>query len=101
MIRRSAQWHAVQDPEVLYQLGSPDRFGSIQDARSFCQGFFTWYNEDHRHSGIGLHTPADVHHGRAETVRAARAETLAAAYAAHLERLVRKLPERPALPAAA
>ena len=35
----------------------PDRFGSIQDARSFCQGFFGWYNFEHYHSGIGLLTP--------------------------------------------
>jgi putative transposase len=32
----------------------PDRIGSIQDARSFCQGFFGWYNFEHRHSRIGL-----------------------------------------------
>src|SRR6266516_73756 len=45
--------------------------------------------------------PADVHYGRAEQVRAARAEVLTAAYAAHPERFVRKLPEPPALPAVA
>ena len=27
----------------------PQRFGSIQDARSFCRDFFTWYNQEHRH----------------------------------------------------
>ena len=62
------------------------------------QPFFTWYNEDHRHSGIGLHTPADVHYGRAEKVRSQRAEVLGAAYAAHPERFVRKVPTPPALP---
>jgi hypothetical protein len=36
----------------------PDRFGSIQDARCFCQQFFAWYNEEHRHSGLELLTPA-------------------------------------------
>jgi putative transposase len=34
----------------------PDRFGCIQDARAFCQGFFGWYNHGHRHSGIALLT---------------------------------------------
>jgi len=27
--------------------------------------FANWYNHDHRHAGIGLHTPADVHFGLA------------------------------------
>ena len=67
----------------------------------FCDRFFGWYNHDHRHSGIGLHTADDVHYGRAETVRAARAEVLTAAFAAHPERFVRKPPEPPKLPGAA
>ena len=39
----------------------PDRFGSLPDARAFCEAFFSYYNHEHRHSGIGLHTPASVH----------------------------------------
>jgi putative transposase len=54
----------------------PDRFGSIQDARLFCQRFFGWYNAEHYHSGIALLTPADVHYGRAEQVTSARALVL-------------------------
>ena len=27
--------------------------------------FADWYNHEHRHTGIGLHTPADVHYGLA------------------------------------
>jgi putative transposase len=42
----------------------PDRFGSLQEARGFCQRFFGWYNVEHRHSGIALLTPADVHSHR-------------------------------------
>ena len=61
----------------------PDRFASLADARAFMTDFVTWYNHAHRHSGIGLHTPADVHHGRHHTVRANREDTLAAARAAH------------------
>jgi putative transposase len=38
----------------------PQRFGSLQDARTWCDGFFTEYNHEHRHSGIGYHTPASV-----------------------------------------
>ena len=83
---------------LKYRPDFPDRFGCIQDARVFCDGFFTWYNHDHRHSGIGLHTPADVHYGRAGDVRDARAIVLNAAYHANPERFVRKPPEPPRLP---
>ena len=84
-----------------YRPGFPKRFGSVQDARALCRCFFTWYNEVHRHSSIGLCTPADVHHGRAGAVRDARATVLAAAYADHPERFVRKPPQPPLLPTAA
>jgi putative transposase len=78
----------------------PDRFGSIQDARSFCQGFFGWYNFEHYHSGVALLTPADVHYGRAEQIIGARQAVLDGAHAAHPERFVRKPPEPPRLPQA-
>ena len=83
---------------LKYMPEFPDRFGSQPDARGFCQRFFSWYNDDHRHSGIGYHTPADVHYGRDEIVRAARVDVLTAAYAAHPERFVRKPPTPPRLP---
>ncbi len=76
----------------------PDRFGSIQDSRCFCGGFFDYYNTEHRHSGIGLMTPAVVHYGLAEQLVAARQETLLAAYCEHPERFVRKPPPPPVLP---
>lgn len=79
----------------------PERFGSLADARSFCAAFFDRYNHQHRHSGIGLHTPASVHFGTAVAVRAERAKVLDAAYAAHPERFVNKAPVPPALPGAA
>jgi putative transposase len=66
-----------------------------------CGDFFAWYNLEHRHSGIGFHTPADVHHGRAEAIRDERARVLDAAYAAHPERFVRRPPSPPELPGAA
>jgi putative transposase len=85
---------------MKYRPEFPDRFGSYQDAHAFCGSFFRWYNDQHRHSGIGFHTPGDVHHGRAELARAQRADVLSAAYAQHPERFVRKPPTPPALPAA-
>ena len=90
----------AQFKTLKYRPGFPARFGSIEDARAFCQGFFRWYNEEHRHVGIGLLTPAIVHAGRAPEVRAARAITLATAYAAHPERFVRRPPTPPELPTA-
>ena len=79
----------------------PTNFGSLPDARAFCEAFFVYYNHEHRHSGIGLHTPASVHHGTATQVRAQRQVTLDAAYAANPERFTRSRPEAPKLPAAA
>ena len=64
----------------------------------FCDDFFSWYAHQHRHSGIGLHSPADVHYGRAHAVRQARGHVLDAAYQATPERFVRKPPVPPKLP---
>jgi putative transposase len=89
----------AQFKTLKYRPDFPDRFGSIEAARVHCVEFFRWYNEQHRHSGIGLHTPADLHHGLAEIVRDKRAGILDAAYAAHPERFVRKPPTPPKLPA--
>ena len=91
----------AQFKTLKYRPGFPDRFGSIQDARSFCQDFFPWYNCEHRHSGIGLLTPETVHHGKAEAVTDQRRIVLAAAFDAHPERFVRGLPVPPSLPEAA
>jgi putative transposase len=88
----------AQFKTLKYRPDFPERFGSLEDARLFCQGFFSWYNREHRHSGIGLMTPAAVHDGRASTVRDARQRVLSAAYAAHPERFVRKPPQPPLLP---
>ena len=78
----------------------PDRFGSIEDGRAFGQEFFRWYNHDHRHSGLGFLTPAVVHFGQAEVVRAHRDRVLAAAFAAHPERFVNGQPHPADLPTA-
>jgi putative transposase len=86
---------------LKYRPEFPDRFGSYEDARAFCTWFFGWYNDEHRHSGIAFHTPADVHYGRAATVQAHRATVLDAAYTAHPERFVRKPPTPSELPTAA
>jgi putative transposase len=91
----------AQFKTLKYRPEFPDRFGSFEDAHAFCTRLFRWYNGEHRHSGIGFHTPADVHYGRAEQVRAERAVVLDEAYAAHPERFVHKPPTPPALPTVA
>src|SRR5665811_1528517 len=78
----------------------PSRFGSIQDARSFCRGFFSWYNTLHRHSGIAYLTPEMVHYGHAADVIDARQVVLLEAYASHPERFVKAAPRPPELPEA-
>jgi len=91
----------AQFKTLKYRPGFPARFDSILHARSFCREFFPWYNEQHRHSGIGLMTPATVHYGQAKQTHARRAEVLDAAYAATPERFVRRAPTPPPVPVAA
>jgi putative transposase len=86
---------------LKYRPEFPERFDSIEQAREFCRGFFHWYNHQHRHSGIGLMTPAAVHHGRAQELHAARHRVLEAAYARKPERFVHRSPVPPSLPTAA
>ena len=95
---------AVGGPEaqfktLKYRPGFPARFTSIEAARAHCQAFFPWYNTQHRHSGLGLHTADDVHHGTAAAVQASRARVLTAAYREHPERFTARPPAPPALPA--
>ena len=91
----------AQFKTLKYAPVFPDRFGSLADARAFGQAFFGYYNHEHRHSGIGLHTPASVHYGTATRIRAERAATLQAAYAANPVRFRHRRPEPPRLPTAA
>jgi putative transposase len=83
---------------LKYRPDFPGAFATIEAARVYCQRFFSWYNDDHRHSGLGLHTPVDVHYGTAEATRSKRAAVLNTAYAQHPERFVRKPPQPPKLP---
>ncbi len=91
----------AQFKTLKYRPGFPARFDSIEHARAFCRPFFDWYNRQHRHSGIGLMTPAAMHFGRAQALHAERQRVLAAAYAATPERFVRGTPRPPTLPTAA
>jgi len=56
----------AQFKTLKYRPDFPERFGSPEDARGFCQDFFRWYNTEPHHSGIGLMTPEVVHYGAAQ-----------------------------------
>jgi putative transposase len=76
----------AQFKTLKYMPEFPDRFGSLEHARSFCRAFFPFYNHQHHHSGLAMLTPADVHYGRAAERIAARTATMNTAYVAHPER---------------
>ena len=77
---------------LKYRPDFPERFGCIEDGRAHCKDFFDWYNLEHHHTGLGLFTPYDVHHGLATQRRVDRAVVLEAAHRAHPERFVHGIP---------
>jgi putative transposase len=78
---------------LKYRPDFPECFGSIEDARTFCQDFFRWYNTEHHHSGIAMLTPDNVHYNQHTNVLNARAITLMNAYLDHPERFVKGVPQ--------
>ena len=85
---------------LKYRPEFPDRFGSIQDCRSFCQQFFSWYNTQHHHSALGWLSPQVVHLSQAAEVLKARQQVLNEAFQTRPERFVRKPPQPEKLPEA-
>lgn len=71
---------------LKYGPGFPERFTSISQAADFMNEFTNWYNHEHRHTGIGLHTPADVHYGLAAGKAQHRQHVLAVARQRHPHR---------------
>ena len=69
----------VQCRTLTYLPDFPARFGPLEDARAHCVDCSRWYNTEHHHSSLWLHTPADVHHGHAAARNSARATVLTAA----------------------
>lgn len=86
---------------LKYCPAYPGRFADIDAARAWCEAFFDYYNLEHRHSGVGYHTPASIHDGTAVTVREIRQAALDAAYALNPDRFPKKAPLAPKLPTAA
>jgi len=88
----------AQFKTVKYHPGFPNRFQDIDAAITFCRSFFPWYNTEHRHGGIAMLTPDDVHHDRAKAVLKQRARTLQVAWSKHPERFVQGIPKPSPLP---
>ena len=83
---------------LKYRPEFPERFGSIEDARSFCQDFFRWYNDEHHHSGIAMLTPADLHCGRGTQILTARHEVMLKAFNGNPQRFNGRAPKIADLP---
>jgi putative transposase len=76
----------------------PESFGCIEDAQSFLRGFVSWYNNEHRHSGINRLTPESLHYGKAEEVLKHRNRVLAEAFARTPKRFKNKMPDAGEVP---
>jgi putative transposase len=90
----------AQFKTLKYRPDFPERFGCLEDSRAHCKDFFDWYNLEHHHTGVGLFTPHDVHHGLAEERFASRAKVLSAAHRTHPERFVNGSPTPASVPTA-
>jgi putative transposase len=78
---------------LKYRPNFPECFGSIEDARSFCIDFFRWYNVNHKHSGIAMLTPENVHYNYADEVVAKRQIILDQIFEKHPQRFVNGKPK--------
>ena len=82
---------------IKYDPSCPDKFDNLDHARQWTTDFLDLYATEHRHSGLGRHTPASVFRGTATHVHAQRQHALDAYYAQHPERF-RRAPRAPPLP---
>ncbi len=90
----------AQFKTLKYHPSFPGRFGDQGQAKTFCRSFFRWYNAEHRHGGISMLTPEQVHFGNADQVIARRTSVLNTAWTTHPERFVRGVPKPKPLPEA-
>ena len=72
----------------------PNRFESLEQAEQFCQNFFTWYNQEHYHSGILWLRPQSVHYGQADEILKRRHQVLLNAYHVEPARFNNRMPKQ-------
>lgn len=66
-------------------------FADEEAARQWILAFVTWYNSEHRHSGIKYVTPDQRHHGKADAICRQRTRTYEKAYVLHPARWSRHI----------
>jgi transposase InsO family protein len=72
---------------VKYHPSYPGRpFSSLEDARAWVDRFVSWYNEEHRHSGIKFVTPSQRHSGQDAHILSERTRLYRQARNRHPER---------------
>ena len=79
---------------MKYRPNYPATFTDIDAARAWVSSYVPWYNEQHRHSGIALFTPAEVHSGAWGKRWQQRDQAHQAYYDSHPERF-RNRPKTP------
>lgn len=85
---------------LKYRPDFPTRFDGYDQAKSFCNQFFDWYNEQHYHSSLNYMTPSSVHYGQAKQLQANRQLVMNEVYAKHPERFPMGMPKVKPLPKA-
>lgn len=79
---------------MKYRPGYPKVFTDLDHARTYIAEYVPWYNEQHKHSGIALFSPAQVHDGSWEQVWHTRDAALQSYFETHPERF-RQRPTTP------
>ncbi len=79
---------------MKYRANYPGTLETIEQARDYMNKYVPWYNTSHKHSGIALFSPDDVHDGTWPTLWKQRDHTQQTYYRAHPERFHRR-PQTP------
>jgi transposase InsO family protein len=80
---------------MKYRPNYPKTFDGLQAARDHLTGYVPWYNTTHKHSGIALFSPRQVHDGSWRQVHRVRDHALQGYHQKHPERF-RARPRTPA-----
>lgn len=77
---------------IKYHGSFPGFFETKESAVAYLDQLLTWYNEEHMHVGLNLHTPASVHFGHVAEVVRKRQAILDEAFATSPERFPKGRP---------
>lgn len=71
---------------MKYRPGYPRVFADLESARTYLSKYVPWYNHEHKHSGIALFSPSQVHDGSWREAWQQRETALQRYFEAHPER---------------